>query len=65
MAQCRLADQTLEEKDLVGKLHRVPVAKVDFHLPRAAFLGDTVDLEPLELGEIIDVVDDGAVFVHR
>ncbi len=34
-------------------------------LARAAFLQDAVDFQTLRLGEIIDVVDDAAVFVHR
>jgi hypothetical protein len=33
--------------------------------PRAAFLGDAVDLDALDLGVFVDVVDDGAVLVHR
>jgi hypothetical protein len=43
----------------------MPVAEVQLDLARAALVQDAVDLEPLRLGEIVDVVDDGAVFVHR
>jgi hypothetical protein len=65
VAQRRLADQALEEEDLVGQPHRIAMGEVDLDLAGAAFLQDAVDLEALRLGEVIDVVDDLAVFVDR
>jgi hypothetical protein len=48
----RLADQALEVEHVVGEPDRVAVAQVDLELPRAAFLGDAVDLDALDLGSI-------------
>jgi hypothetical protein len=42
-----------------------PWARLILDLARPAFLQDAVDFEALRLGEVIDVVDDLAVFVHR
>jgi hypothetical protein len=64
VAERGLPDHPFEVEDLVGELDRVAVAEVQLDLARAAFVQDAVDLEPLRLGEIVDVVDDGAVFVH-
>ena len=45
VAQRRLADQALEEEDLVGQPHRIAMGEVDLDLAGAAFLQDAVDLE--------------------
>ena len=65
VAQCGLADQALEEEHLVGQTDWVAMGEVQLDLPRAAFLQDAVDLQALCFGEVVDVVDDLAVFVHR
>ncbi len=68
VAQRGLPDQALEVEDLVGQLHRAAVAQVHLDLSRAALLQDAVDLQPHGLREVVDVVDDLAVFVdggHR
>ena len=68
VAQGGVADQALEVEHLVRELDGVAVAQVDLDLAGAAFLRDAVDLQALGLGEVVDVVDHGAVFVdggHR
>ncbi len=63
VAQGGFADQTFEIEHLVGQPHGVTVDQVDLKLARAAFLGDTVNLKPLRLGKVVDVVDHGAEFI--
>ena len=59
-----LAQQSFEEKHLIGKFHGITMIEVDFKLTRAAFLGDAVDLKTLDFGIFIDVINDGAVIIH-
>ena len=47
MPERRLADQALEEKDLIRQLDRIAMRQIDLDLPRAAFLQNAVNLEPL------------------
>ena len=57
MAQRGLPDEPLEVEDLIGQAHRIAMAQVELHLAGPALLQDAVDLEALQLGEIVDVVD--------
>ncbi len=59
----RLADRALEQEHLVGKLDRIAVAQVDFELGRSLFMDQRVDLQPLFLREMVDVVDQFVEFV--
>ena len=59
-----LADHAFEEEDFVGQNNRIAVAQVQLDLTGAAFLQDAVDLEALGFGEVIDVVDDLAIFIN-
>jgi hypothetical protein len=58
-----LADRALHQEHLVGKRHRVAVAQVDFQLRRAFLVDQRVDLQPLRLAEMVDVVDQLVILV--
>ncbi len=57
VAQRRLARGALEQKRLVGKAHGIAVQQVDFHLRRAGFMDQRVDLDVLRLAERVHVVE--------
>ena len=56
--QRRFADGALEQEHLIGKLDRIAVTQIDFHLRRAFLMDQRVDLQALAFGEMIDVVDE-------
>src|SRR5438874_5299800 len=58
MLQRGLAHGALEQEDLIGKLQRIAMIKVDLELRRAAFMAQRIDIEFLRLAEIINVLDD-------
>ena len=53
----RFPDRALEIEHLVGKLQRITMAQVDLELGRAFLVDQRVDLQPLRLAEVVDVVD--------
>ena len=58
VAERRLADRALEQEDLVGERQRVAVTEVDLHLRGALLVDQRVDLEPLRLRVVVDVVEE-------
>ena len=65
VAERRLADRALEQEHLVGELDRIAVAQIDLHLRRAVLVVQRVDLQPLRLGEAVDVVEELLELVDR
>jgi hypothetical protein len=61
----RLADGALEQEHLVGQFDGIAVAQVDLELARTLLVDERVDLEPLALGEMVDVVDQLVELVDR
>ncbi len=57
VTQRRLADRPLEQEHLVGQLDRIAVPQIDLHLRRAVLMRQRIDLQPLRLGEFVDVVE--------
>ena len=68
--QGRFAQGALEEKHLVGQAQRVAVQEVDFHLPRADFVDQGIDVQVHQLAIIVDILEqrvelvDGVDAVH-
>ena len=65
VAQSGLSDHAFEIEYFIRQFHRITVAQVHLDLTRAALLQDAVDLEAHRFGEIINIVDNGTVFIHR
>ena len=63
--QRRLARGALEQECLVGKIERLAVQQVDFHLRRAVLVDQRVDLDVLRLAEGVDIVEQRIEFVDR
>ena len=61
----RLANGAFEEENLVRKIDRVPVEKIQLELGRPHFLRDRIDLDALGLAECVHVVDERVEVVHR
>ena len=57
VAQRRFARGALEQEGLVGEVQRIAMQQVDFHLRRAVFVDQRIDLDVLVLAELVHVVE--------
>jgi hypothetical protein len=58
-----LAQGAFEHGDLVGQVQGVAVTEVDFHLRRAVFVDQRVEVQALQLAPVVDVFEQRVEFV--
>ncbi|MNH18909.1 hypothetical protein D3C79_786300 [compost metagenome] len=58
-----LAHGALEHQDLVGQVQGVAVTEVDFHLRRAVFVDQRVEVQLLQFAPVVDVFEQRVEFV--
>jgi hypothetical protein len=63
--QRRLTRRALEHERLIGKIERVAVQQIDFHLRRAIFMDQRVDGDVLVFAELVDVIEQRVELVDR
>ncbi|CAI8916958.1 hypothetical protein EMIT093MI4_50251 [Pseudomonas sp. IT-93MI4] len=59
----RFAQGAFEHGDLVGQIQCVAVPEVDFHLRRAVFMDQRVQIQTLQLAPVVDVFEQRIEFV--
>ena len=64
MVQRRFANRPLEQKHLIRQRERVAMQQIDFHLRRALFMDQRINLKPLAFREVINIVKQIIEFVH-
>ncbi len=62
--KCCFADQALIKKYLIGECYWITMLEVDLDLPGTTFLNNGIDFESLSISEIINIIDNGAVFLN-
>ncbi len=61
----RFAHGPLEHQDLVGQGQGIAVTEVDFHLRRAVFMDQCVEIQFLQFAPVVDVFEQRVEFVGR
>ena len=64
VVQRRLSYRTLEQKSLIGQIHRRAMVEIDLHLRCPRLMAQRVDIKPLHITMIIDFLEKRIKFIY-